>query len=269
MSVFNFIETFFLISLGITFVLIMFLVYHFRQRLDSLDQKQGTMFEIINNIIKEITMIKQAVSMNAMNSIPFRQPSVPLFRASNLDQIKENDHVDEDSLHPSDETSETNSDGVDTDDDDEEEEVDEDEDDEDDDIVIEKIPVSDSEEEAEEEDNGLSTVKVINLDINATFDVNEIPSLDEEQLNAEDELLVTEDEVVELSSSDADPIIVSKQIEEVPSAHEPAEKEDDMEVYRKMNLSSLKALLITKGLRSDVSKLKKQDILKILEGAQE
>ena len=247
----------------------MFLVYHFRQRLDSLDQKQGTMFEIINNIIKEITMIKQAVSMNAMNSIPFRQPSVPLFRASNLDQIKENDHVDEDSLHPSDETSETNSDGVDTDDDDEEEEVDEDEDDEDDDIVIEKIPVSDSEEEAEEEDNGLSTVKVINLDINATFDVNEIPSLDEEQLNAEDELLVTEDEVVELSSSDADPIIVSKQIEEVPSAHEPAEKEDDMEVYRKMNLSSLKALLITKGLRSDVSKLKKQDILKILEGAQE
>jgi len=247
----------------------MFLVYHFRQRLDSLDQKQGTMFEIINNIIKEITMIKQAVSMNAMNSIPFRQPSVPLFRASNLDQIKENDPVDEDSLRPSDETSETNSDGVDTDDDDEEEEVDEDEDDEDDDIVIEKIPVSDSEEEAEEEDNGLSTVKVINLDINATFDVNEIPSLDEEQLNAEDELLVTEDEVVELSSSDADPIIVSKQIEEVPSAHEPAEKEDDMEVYRKMNLSSLKALLITKGLRSDVSKLKKQDILKILEGAQE
>ena len=251
----------------------MFLVYHFRQRLDSLDQKQGTMFEIINNIIKEITMIKQAVSMNAMNSIPFRQPSVPLFRASNLDQIKENEPVDEDSLHPSDETSETNSDGVDTDDD-EEEEVDEDEDDEDDDIVIEKIPVSDSEEEAEEEeaeeeDNGLSTVKVINLDINATFDVNEIPSLDEEQLNAEDELLVTEDEVVELSSSDADPIIVSKQIEEPPSAHEPVEKEDDMEVYRKMNLSSLKALLITKGLRSDVSKLKKQDILKILEGAQE
>ena len=251
----------------------MFLVYHFRQRLDSLDQKQSTMFEIINNIIKEITMIKQAVSMNTLNSIPFRQPSVPLFRASNLDQIKENDPVDEDSLHPSDETSETNSDGVDTDDDvDEDEEVDEDEDDEDDNIVIEKIPVSDSEEEEDEEDeeeNRLSTVKVINLDINATFDVNEIPSLDEEQLNAEDEPLVTEDEVVELSTTEIEPIIVSKQSEEPPSSDEPVEKEDDMEVYRKMNLSSLKALLITKGLRSDVSKLKKQDILKILEGAQE
>ena len=59
MGVFNFIETFFFISLGITFVLILLLVYHFKQRLNTIEQKSNTMFEIINNVVQEITMIKK------------------------------------------------------------------------------------------------------------------------------------------------------------------------------------------------------------------
>jgi len=62
MSVFNFIETFFFISLGITFGLISLLVYHFRQRIVLLEQKNDTMFEIINNIVSEITNIRNNFS---------------------------------------------------------------------------------------------------------------------------------------------------------------------------------------------------------------
>ena len=67
MSIFNFIETFFFISLGITFVLISLLVYHFRQRIIVLESKNDTMFEIINNIVKELT--------NVRNSILYMNPS--------------------------------------------------------------------------------------------------------------------------------------------------------------------------------------------------
>ena len=38
-----------------------------------------------------------------------------------------------------------------------------------------------------------------------------------------------------------------------------------MEVYRKMNLSALKALVIERGLITDTTKLKKYELLKLLE----
>ena len=58
MSVFNFMETFFFISLGITFILILLLVYHFKQRLGAIEQKSDTMFDIMNNMVKEMGTIK-------------------------------------------------------------------------------------------------------------------------------------------------------------------------------------------------------------------
>jgi hypothetical protein len=54
MGVFSFMETFFFISLGITFVMIIMLVYHFKQRMNFLEQKHDTMFEIVNNIVKQL-----------------------------------------------------------------------------------------------------------------------------------------------------------------------------------------------------------------------
>ncbi len=60
MGAFNFIESFFLLSLGITFVLIVLLVYHFKQRLSSMEQKCDTMFDIVQNLVKELKVVKSA-----------------------------------------------------------------------------------------------------------------------------------------------------------------------------------------------------------------
>ena len=60
MGAFNFIESFFLLSLGITFVLIVLLVYHFKQRLGSMEQKCDTMFDIVQNLVKELKAVKTA-----------------------------------------------------------------------------------------------------------------------------------------------------------------------------------------------------------------
>jgi len=61
MGFFNFIETFFFVSLGITFILILLLVYHFKHRLACIEQKSDTMFEIVNTMVKELTALKRTV----------------------------------------------------------------------------------------------------------------------------------------------------------------------------------------------------------------
>jgi hypothetical protein len=66
MGFFNILETFFFISLAITFVLIMMLVYHFKGRISVLEQKCDTMFEIMNNVVKEMRTIKMA-SISCVN----------------------------------------------------------------------------------------------------------------------------------------------------------------------------------------------------------
>ena len=73
MGFFGFIETFFFISLAITFILIMLLVYHFKQRLSDVETKTDTMFEIMNNLLKEMKTIKTMVIENQQQSIPVRQ----------------------------------------------------------------------------------------------------------------------------------------------------------------------------------------------------
>ena len=67
MGFFNFIETFFFLSLGITFVLILLLVYHFKQRLTTLENKCDTVFEIISNLVKEVSNVKQMQMMIMQN----------------------------------------------------------------------------------------------------------------------------------------------------------------------------------------------------------
>ena len=69
MGIFNFMETFFFISLAITFVLIMMLVYHFKERMSVLEKKTDTMFEIVNNIVKELNFIRTQ-SIPISNNIP-------------------------------------------------------------------------------------------------------------------------------------------------------------------------------------------------------
>ena len=61
MGIFNMLEMLFFVSLAISFVLIVFVVYHFRQKIIALEEKCDTMFELINNIVKEMNNRKNLV----------------------------------------------------------------------------------------------------------------------------------------------------------------------------------------------------------------
>lgn len=311
---FNFIETSFFLSLGITFILILLLVYHFNQRISSIEQKSETMFEIINNLVKEINSLKQRVvaSQFAMfpSGIGVGGGGMGTCAAFNISSEKVPLHNVE---MMTDETDIYNGEHEDVKyADDDVEDDDEDDDDYDDDEYhyynnvgdmnevkhIEYIDDFNDDDDIDDEDNGLQ----YNPEFEKTthfispVDVNEIDKMEvSDDENDEDEIKVIN--IPELGGNftinsekmSADVLDIQEMTDDVAPESEPAEivvsKIDEpehdteathedaqsvvhassKEAYKKMNLPALKALVISKGLISDPSKMKKHDLIQLLE----
>ena len=256
MGFFNFIETFFFLSLGITFVLILLLVYHFKQRLTTLENKCDTVYEIITNLVKEVSNIRQVQIQHFSNTFS-SNTVIPSFHNTEINgKIKVSDEDFEDDDDEEDEDDE----GDEDEDDDSQASDDDDDDDEDDEnkmsplITIEEEPLSNS------------TIKVINVDIGDIIEADIVETeVESENLDGEENKL----EPIELD--DEEQIHVEK-LDESPALenNEPENdsKETSRDVYNKMSVSELKALVITKGLSSDPSKKKKNELLKMLEAVE-
>lgn len=217
MSAFGFMETSFFISLGISFVLILLLVYHFKQRLITAEGKLDTMFEIINNLAQELSNVKSVIVHNNRPSTPFPHNAVIGQNTPILsDNIKR--AIDEDIEEDSDDEGEY------SDDEDEDSETDEDSDD-------EKIIVSDVDEDDISVDIIISNDEII-VDI----------------INTNDEIL--DAEIVQKDESMID--VTQDLITELPD-------------FAKMNLGDLRTYITEKGWIEDASKMKKAQIIKLIE----
>ena len=238
MGLFNMLEMFFFVSLAITFVLILFLVYHFRQKMTSMENRCDAMFDIINNIVKELNNRNNLVTHSEIPENVLFKPDISYFEEQETSKlvVSENEYDTDDEADESDDESEYESD-------------DEGESEDDDNNVI--LP-----EIIEDE----SSVKVINVEITdidsgiVTNDGNQSDNIDEEDPdihNGLDTESVNNIHVEKLETT----------LENVINDNSVF----DMEVYRKMNLNALKALVIEKGYASDTNKMKKVDLLKLLE----
>lgn len=67
MGFFNLIESFFFLSLGITFVLIFLIVFYFKQRLEKLEKNNQALGDICNEIIKELSTLKSICVSNIIS----------------------------------------------------------------------------------------------------------------------------------------------------------------------------------------------------------
>jgi len=285
MSIFNFIETFFFISLGITFVLISLLVYHFRQRIIVLESKNDTMFEIINNIVKELT--------NVRNTILYMNPSqMELMQHANLMQEhfseqfdntelkhtpiehyivedEDDEHEDDDDDDDEDEDDDDeDDDDDDEDEDDEDEDVDDEDDDDDDNDKEEYDTLVDNTQKIKVslESNDLQPVKIVNVNIESTsLDIEELNDLAMEEVNSLEEEPIGDIDV------NADPVIVHKILNELVDATAESEitveESKTKDIYKNMNTQQLKQLVITKGLSTNPSKLKKNELIQLLENS--
>lgn len=336
MGFFNFVENFFLISLGITFVLILLLVYHFKQRVSSMERKGETMFELLRSMVNEINILKR---VNCYFGGGGSSCSVPIEPANVLPEI--NMTV----IHPP--SAENSSPEDDNDDDTYTEEGEEDVESDANSESESEEEMSDSDSEKEEEEKNEEEVLEVDED-----DLEECSLGNKEQENGEDNLEEVEmmdmdglevDNLDELSatatilpetvfsnplfltetdytpssphsvSSEKSDHVLYHQIADVPisdlnmeillpnesanhdvvpeisnledlenpvgevsvsvpTVEQPIEKssptvEEDQvrkDSYRKMNLHQLKAVVQTLGIQADTSKMKKNEILKLL-----
>jgi hypothetical protein len=267
MGFFSLLETLFFISLAITFVLIMMLVYHFKGRLVVLEDKCNTMFEIMNSMVKEMKNIKDSVAAQAAvlaagaavgtASIPQESPVRPpgmafgngLFPPELLQIFGSRPNA---MFNPS-RFSREDDDEYDNDVEDEED----DDDDDDENNGFKKIVVSDT--ELDDEDDEDNDVKVISVDISEPTESEPLADLEEENLNDID-IDIDESEV------DVDTEIVAERNEPSPSIEiEIGSKE--IPDYKKMDVSYLRTMVITRGLATDTKKMKKQDLIRLLEQA--
>lgn len=279
MGVFSFMETFFFISLGISFIMIIMLVYHFKQRMLVVEHKQDTMFEIINNIVKQIKNMQINITyLGESQNTQIRAPSENIVHFSNgllptnmhefdvmfNDAPKSEPHVSEE--HDDEESEEASEEAS------EEEESEEEDDAEESDKESEEDDSSDEEEEEEtnkiivsDDDNHAdSTIKVINVDIiENTPESNDLGIVEIEEIAEIDTTLFKQN--MELNDED----IVIHKIDHTKTEEVAADStKDNKEIYKKMSLSVLRATVIEKGLSTDPSKLKKQELVQLLESAE-
>lgn len=306
MGFFSIIETFFFISLGITILLVALLVYHFKQRVSSLEQKYESLFDIVSNVAKQLSNIQ-----SAMNSQPIMQryDAQELYQQMNglahlgninipseeyqphaLHNINgvymQNDGISNDrtvkKLHKEGDSDEDVSEEDDSEEDEScvDDSTDDDSDDEDSDDSDKSSNDSDDYNEPSEEriivsddETGKSeSVKIINLNANVSVENTEQYSEKGDSLNDIDveiyELPVQDENIVEYTESNTDePNLLVKKIDEIVADDSVVivEKTSAKELYKKMTLSNLKATVVSKGLCSDPSKMKKNDLLKLLE----
>jgi len=230
MAVFN--CSFFIIL--ILFLLIIGLIWiHFNTKINNQNINMNQMVRLLSTMTQEVSLLRKKVGLS------FNEEVIDLSE----DNI--NQEIKQEKINVSDDESDSDLDDSDSNSDDSDEDSDEDSDNESDNELSNDNDSSPIELEIEE----LKTVQLNNLEVQLEESENQLNKL-EEQLNKLEEIEdKIEDELEE---------VVEEELEEK------LEEQLDKEEYKKMSLNKLKSLVLEKKLTSDVSKLKKNDLLTIL-----
>ncbi len=234
-------ESMFFILFGITFLFILLLIYHFKNKISVLEKNVDTMFEILNNVVGDLTKLKSyeepsdnlqyPVSGGFSQMTPSGQDEIEIIETSD----KEEEEYEDDDEEISDDES-----GEEDDEEESEEESDEEE---------------DSEEETEEEN--VKTISVV-LDDKIDDSHIEVEEILEEPIEEQETSVPELNEIEELNVEKLD-------TEETQSLEAQPKTEELMDNYKKMHIQNLKKLVVSKGLATDVSKMKKVELLGLLQ----
>ena len=225
MTSFTLFETFFFLTLAITFILILLIIYHFKKRLSTLEERSDKLFSIIQCMAEDLPKVPQPTHIfdNQMSSYPITENEI---HTINLEEIDDSNKF-LDSFH-------SKSIGLAKerepwDEEDNESDEDNDEEEEDDEV----------EDDEEEEDN----------------EEDEEDEEDEEEDDEEDEKVEEDEKIV---------IDLTKKVIEIDESAL-LEKSDLNEEYNKMSIAELKQVITNKGKSvPSMGKMKKKDLLNLL-----
>lgn len=243
MRIFNMLESLLFLTLGVSCVLLLMLIYHFKQRLTKLEQNNETMFDILNNMVCELSEIKQQNLPISLGPSNYITPNTNKVYVSE-DESNLNDS-DSDSDSDSGSESETESENV--------------------SINTCSLPdlIDNSNFDVSEGDD----VKVVNVNIDDTLEDistlnDDLEDDDEKEDNDEKEVPITDLDVSQVEEIHIDKLNQTNNLEENDNVSQTSMNTTD--VYKKMTVASLKSLVIEKGLASDPSKMKKVELLELL-----
>lgn len=247
MGVFGFIENFFFISLGIAFALILLLVYHFKNRMSVAEKKSETMYGLLSSVVKEIKSLRNMFGVAPSPVVP-TAPSVPVSKSIPEVEVEMKEVIRVDlNRNPSNSNKIVVSDEEDSEEDEE---------------------YSDSETESESED-GEDELSVEDL---TPTEETPIESLDQVQEPVVEHVVEPVVEHVELSVEETLEQIHAqeeKDQDQVQDQELSSESEDTKQKYtvdqlKKMNINQLKTISIQSGIETDISKLKKHDLITLI-----
>ena len=230
MTLMNIVDSVFYLGLVITFLLILLVVYHFKNRVTTMEQRCDTMFEIMNNIVQELNILRRQHKMSIGDG---NQVNIPT--STNGDYTSEQRELYE--YNQEDEDEEEDSSEYETDDE-------------------ENSELSDNDLEEDEESNQ----RVVEL----SDDINEDEPL--KQIQISENVPVSEGTQSSLMEIDDNNSIKIEKVETNLENESSEENDSDpkMDSYKSMTNSALKAMVIDKGLSTNPSKLKKSELLDLL-----
>ena len=262
-------STSFLFSIAIVIILVGGLFAYFNHRLGAQNHKISSMMGLVSTMAEEMQYFRSKLSGRVVQEKEKEKEQckmpdadlihiVPQFMGGSKDELievsdGEDDDLSDDSEESDDDLSEADLSEADLSEADLSEESDDDDSD------------SDSESDEDEETH----IKSINIDLANEIDLN----IDDE-IDPEDSITISEDntKTINLSEDISSFEITSKTLENINDidisiklTNDYSEKDETNKVdYKKMSLNKLREVVIEKALVVDASKLKKNDILKML-----
>ena len=284
-----------LVFLAITMLIIALLIIYFEGKMREQNHKISSMLSLVSSLAEEVNVIKFHLNhMNIINNVGNNtgnnmnindiQSQQPFYQNGGVNISLNSSSLENNLIPVSDDEGEEDDDD-DEDDDDEDDEDDDDEDDEDDEDDDDEDDEEDDDDDNDEDDE----IKVLNLDVvdtNKLFSYLETIELDKNNTNDDEATSNNDDDddnVDDIEDIDYNQLTEDeKSIENVEQNLNTVELDFDTNLksinistleedktlelidYKKLSLNKLKSLVLDKGLATDVSKLKKNDLLKLI-----
>ena len=251
----------FLMFLGILVLVVALLVVYFESKFREQNHKISSMLSLVSSLAEEVNGTKMIIHQLTMNPqmqqpVQFFQNKEPLLERkivpnnNNLipvsDDESESDDDESESYVDSDDDSVSNaSEGGDSDDAASE-------------VSIDEVSIDDADEEPTQD------IKVFKLNISEDSeseeeDINEIDGLED----LDDAISTSSESIKETETNDVKKIDNFMDLKSINITLEETKTEESVD-YKKMGLPKLRSIVSEKGLSSDSSKLKKNELLKLL-----
>lgn len=235
------IESFFFLSLGITFILIFLMVFHFKQRIEKLERNNNDLSDLCNKIVKEVTNL-HTVYLHSQNQ---NQNSTKNYYP------KENIVISTSNYSQDNVVTDENFKKI---------------------IVMDNIGELDFSDDLDETDDLEETDDLDELEETDDLDGDNQTDISEDGEDVEDiDLDHIEEKDIREEEKDIgeENIQVLKKSEELYEDDILPKKTNEKSNFQKMNVQDLKILAISRGVCSDTTKMKKADIIKLLEEEEE